>query len=178
MGMVARADQLPERDVACEWLRDNTDIWSEWLPDSTRCLAKQGLVNAAGFFVDELGSAEDCGFCEIGRYSEKFESNVTKTTNYRCTMCSSGRYQSQPGMTACQLCDKGFYQAEKKLARNCEACPAGTFSNIEGATGCGKCEDVKIGSISLPGSTTAEACVCPDDHFEERDGCHPYMKLG
>lgn len=53
--------------VACQWLRENRSLWQDWIPQSTTCLAGQGLYSSVeGNFVYDRAKATTCRACFPG----------------------------------------------------------------------------------------------------------------
>lgn len=57
------------RQIACEWLKSNVAIWTQWIPYETKCRVGWGLVGPLGNYVANRSVASSCQWCEPGRYS-------------------------------------------------------------------------------------------------------------
>ena len=68
-------DQIETGDdsatVACRWVQNHTTIWTDWLPDTTKCFAQFGLYNTLTdqFVTDRADkSFLECRACSSGTY--------------------------------------------------------------------------------------------------------------
>lgn len=133
-------------DIACEWLLDNEDTWSSWLPDATNC--------EKGFFYDN--ATAQCTACETGTFTP----NKGMTA---CEACAPGSYQSQPGKTDCDSCLAGTYSGG--AAASCHSCDVGQWQNETGQSSCSPCDAAGVLTTEWPGSTSEEECVCPEGTY-------------
>ena len=78
----------------------------------------------------------ECGGCDPGKFKE---------SNTNCTVCQPGRFSSEPDLTECDECPRGYYgrNASLEVLRDCGVCERGTFGMAKGArditTGCQNC---------------------------------------
>jgi hypothetical protein len=165
MKLVVSAQGFPTSDhasVACAWLQNNPKVWDKWLPDSTKCIAKQGLVDSAGNFSTEadVNNAIRCEFCAFGRHSDSIQ--TANGPNFICRQCEEGRFQSNIGQTSCSLCDIGSFSLLGQ--RRCEPCAKGEYTSITGATQCSMCPDT-LTTLDR-GAQSASECQCSEGkHF-------------
>ena len=82
--------------------------------------------------------------------------------------CDVGEY-SKPGSNACQKCEPGTYQDEKKSDK-CLKCDINTYQNKSGASSCLKCPAGKYQNAKGQSS-----CIdCPKGHYSlEGESCRP-----
>lgn len=167
--------------VACRWLQDNKsqEIWTEWLPDTSKCFPQFGLwnTNTQEFVADRQDkSFLECRACESGRFSEKFKDNDGDT--YICTLCPPGtsqpsgaalqcepclfgEFQDKSGQTSCKRCIIGEYQDQKGQAR-CIPCVAGTTTLGDGRPSVEDCGCI-AGSIDIGEGGNKSICnACPE----------------
>ncbi|CAE7946076.1 unnamed protein product, partial [Symbiodinium sp. KB8] len=72
------------RVAACSWVRNNTEIWTTWIPVDTQCLP--------------------------GNFSQSILDNEGET--YLCKPCPAGTYENAFGKTVCVSCDVGTFTNE------------------------------------------------------------------
>jgi len=106
-----------------------------------------------GFFISISDSTgfKFCRACDPGR-SKPSTGNDAEL----CVICDSGKHQSQPGSSGCELCSPGSVPSEDK--RSCISCDPGTYA-VAGQSQCTVCE---LGKFSNVGS---EACSFCEDGF-------------
>eukprot|EP00928_Gymnodinium_smaydae_P040368 TRINITY_DN2737_c1_g1_i1.p1 TRINITY_DN2737_c1_g1~~TRINITY_DN2737_c1_g1_i1.p1 ORF type:complete len:1371 (+),score=152.13 TRINITY_DN2737_c1_g1_i1:25-4113(+) len=148
--------------IACDWLRQNDNVWSQWLKDPKLC--------QPGKFYDDMTSS--CEYCPRGKYSQLNRSAQTSLCEscwpgHHCPRGSSTPVPCSPGkawewrvefgtnVSVCSPCREGFYQDEAR-ALICKACPAGMYSYKRGSTECHACQP---GSYShTEGSRRCSSC--------------------
>ncbi|CAK0840968.1 unnamed protein product [Prorocentrum cordatum] len=157
-------------NLACEWVRENSELWHGWLPGELECNPGQGLVDEAGEFLSSKADAAGCGWCEPGTFSDFWNG----TSQRICMSCPAGTFQKSPGQTACESCSSGkFTSSEGNTA--CTDCGVGTYAEGSDNTACTSCATHE--STMIRGATTSWECVCDDGYFRakghsEMDGVH------
>lgn len=143
--------------VVCDWMRENSAVWSKWLPRPTSCRIGQ-------YFNEPLSA---CSFCPAGTMSIR----NTRTGILQCDVCPEGRYSSVTGSTACAECPIGSYQ-DKNGTSACEACQPGQYQASQGQASCRNCTAGRVameagsadcllcapGSSALEGLTECSIC--------------------
>eukprot|EP00435_Cladocopium_sp_Y103_P026252 s1980_g6.t1 len=167
---LAKGEEM--RQVACEWLLSNRQIWETWIPRNrkTSCPPGRGMVNLEGEFVGSRENAVDCGFCPPGRFSESITDGIG--TSHRCALCESGTYQNLYAEGTCKECELGQFSATNGSFA-CEMCSLGSYANSTGLTACTKCGDESQWTtsqvvmdkgiskwIELEGATSSDFCGC------------------
>lgn len=131
--------------IACDWMRNNTEFWEGFLPNSKYCEDGQ-------FFDDVLVG---CTSCPPGTRW------IFSGSQGSCVPCPPGTTQSEAGQSACLPCISGTASNATGLRAKpfeCPRCDIGYYSDMEGSTTCKSC-DPKKNTIS-PGSTKKEDCHC------------------
>lgn len=168
-------DQINSGDdantVACRWLQDNKsqELWTEWLPDTSKCFAQFGLWNAATeeFVADRASDKSflECRACESGRYSEKLKDKDGET--YICTLCPTGTSQPSGAALQCEPCMLGEYQ-DKTGQTSCKRCIIGQYQDQKGQERCIPCID---GTTTLgDGRPSVEDCGCIEGKIDIGEG--------
>jgi len=123
-------------DLACEWVRENPELWHSWLPGQLICNPGQGLVNEAGEFLspENLTAAADCGWCEPGTESV-FAGDSTQRV---CSACPAGSFQKSPGQVVCELCSPGKFTVSRGNMA-CDDCEVGAYAAGDNNTACTSC---------------------------------------
>ena len=105
-----------------------------------------------GSFIRQRGAAE-CSKCTVGRASD------TIARKKKCDVCTKGRYQSNPGTTACLDCLPGQHQNEKEQTK-CQNCPSGWYrsANDKDRTQCLQCKIGETTGIQTGGATACIGC--------------------
>eukprot|EP00435_Cladocopium_sp_Y103_P071133 s1096_g36.t2 len=154
--------------VACEWIKDNVDVWKEWIPVDTKCLAGFGMVDSDGEFVSVRDNATGCDICKAGTFSEKFSDETGKT--FRCTPCQPGYSQESTYSTRCELwrfqtaCARGMV-SKTFGSESCTPCGVGEYQPNQAQTSCLPCNDTR--TTQLLGATTQQECVCEAGFIED-----------
>ncbi|CAL1140129.1 unnamed protein product [Cladocopium goreaui] len=143
----------PWESAMCGWLRNNTQIWQDWLPDDSTCFPKFGLYNEnTEQFVPNRDDKEglSCRACPSGTYSKQLVDD--DGTTYICEACSAGTSQPSGASLACEPCLRGEYQNELGK-QTCKRCDVGYYQDEEGGPTCKKCPDnsrtLQRGSLSF-----------------------------
>eukprot|EP00928_Gymnodinium_smaydae_P023076 TRINITY_DN19183_c0_g5_i3.p1 TRINITY_DN19183_c0_g5~~TRINITY_DN19183_c0_g5_i3.p1 ORF type:complete len:986 (-),score=68.13 TRINITY_DN19183_c0_g5_i3:86-3043(-) len=146
--------------IACRWLKDNSDVWKDWIPDERSCASGSGLVDENGSFVEVRIHASGCRPCMPGTHSEKdgFETHV-------CQACAPGSSQSEPLQSSCVPCEPGKYSSGWKQ-KECTLCPQGKFQSSTNMSSCISCPATM--TTALLGAAAQSACVCPEGMYRSR----------
>ena len=177
--------------VACEWLKSNTQRWTNWVPDKTTCSSTEGLVDLQGIFVTSKAEAVDCQICPPGRASVELESRDAGDGRVQfCEICEAGSFQNSFGASVCKLCEPGSFAAQPG-STVCGLCPLGFYVNKSGMTFCHQCgagtgqeelwttsqevEDPDAPSgiriIEVQGSDSNSPCACKAGSFLWKGRC-------
>ncbi|CAK0860455.1 unnamed protein product [Prorocentrum cordatum] len=156
--MKSTTDGATVEDMACDWVRANTELWHQWLPGQLVCNPGQGLVNKDGEFLSSSLNADSCGWCEPGTYSAFW--NGTEQTI--CSSCPAGSFQKSPGQTACEPCSSGkFTDSQGNTA--CTDCAVATYAEGSGNTNCTSC--LAHESTMVRAAETSWDCVCDAGYY-------------
>jgi len=147
-------------DLACEWVRENPELWHSWLPGQLICNPGQGLVNEAGEFLspENLTAAADCGWCEPGTESV-FAGDSTQRV---CSACPAGSFQKLPGQVVCELCSPGKFTVSRGNMA-CDDCEVGAYAAGDNNTACTSC--LAHESTMIRAAGTSWDCVCDEGYF-------------
>eukprot|EP00435_Cladocopium_sp_Y103_P016292 s396_g4.t1 len=156
------------RDVGCQWLLSNRDVWQAWIPDETVCLPGFGLYNSnTSQYVSSRPpeAALTCIPCASGRFSEVMFDD--RGVTYICSPCPVGTSQSSGAALRCEACPAGEYQ-DLQEGKACKRCSIGLFQDQPGATACKNCS-AETTTVGL-GSKSPMECGCKEGCIEtERD---------
>ncbi|CAE7822465.1 unnamed protein product, partial [Symbiodinium sp. CCMP2456] len=157
------------RVAACSWVRNNTEIWTTWIPVDTQCLPGEGLQDSNGQHLANRSAAVGCSSCRPGNFSRSILDNEGET--YVCKPCPAGTYENAFGKTVCVSCDVGTFTNAAGSA-HCVRCDLGRFANVSGMTQCHACgtehwttsqhivnDDVDRW-LEVDGATSASFCSC------------------
>ena len=108
----------------------------------------------SGSFSRQRGNAE-CVLCAMGRASS------TVARNIDCDVCTKGKYQPEPGTTACLSCIPGKYQTkleqttcidceinaytDEPTQAACKSCSAGQYTVATNSASCQSCDAGSFG---------------------------------
>jgi hypothetical protein len=140
-----------------------------------------------------LGGSSFCSLCEIGTYSDAYNSSscmkcplgkrnnaLGAISNETCSTCVVGYFRSseniceacQPGLfsasdnqSQCEICLPGYY-ASSRASSTCEACQPGSFSELEGSFTCEICDSGSYGS-EYGGFNRSICRKCPEGRYSE-----------
>ena len=149
-----------------EWIQNNTNVWTSWVPDITSCFPGQGLFGN-GTFVSSRSNATTCRSCQPGSYSAPFF-DISDTA--QCQPCSPGSWQSSFGAVTCSPCSPGKF-ANQFGSTLCDDCAQGRYQPLEAATFCEVCGDRK--TTSIRGAIEQNECSCEPGSFRNSSGCEP-----
>ncbi|CAK9101557.1 40S ribosomal protein S6 [Durusdinium trenchii] len=89
--------------AACEWLKENGNLWESWMPNETACTSGKGLVDSSfGFSFSLVG----CETCPVGHYSKEQGFQV------KMFVCSATR-EDMLERSECMVCGTGTGQEDK-----------------------------------------------------------------
>lgn len=89
-----------------------------------------------GSLDDDLDPSTPCARCSVGR----FESIVASVKT--CVDCSAGRHSSveaASSASACQPCERGFADVDRRAETPCSSCTAGKYASEPASTVCTGC---------------------------------------
>jgi len=156
---------------ACQWLKDNRDVWQDWIPHATTCLAGQGLYSAVeDRFVNHRANAATCRACSPGWHSESVMGDDIATAI--CVPCEAGRSQASHGSVSCDPCLPGTVMPHTG-AMLCEKCLQGEYQELEGQAQCLPCHEAE--TTKILGATHHSDCECQVNHFWQSSSqrCEP-----
>lgn len=148
--------------VACEWIKDNMDVWKEWIPVSTKCLAGFGMVDSEGEYLSDRENATGCDICKAGTFSAKFSDDRGKT--FRCMPCTPGFSQENTYSSKCEPCARGMV-SKNFGSESCTPCGVGEYQPNQAQTTCLPCN--KTRTTRLLGATSQQECVCEAGFIED-----------
>lgn len=176
----AALSQRSNEEVACEWLRNNDQTWSDWIPLATLCQKGWGLTFRDGSYSLDRVNAVSCSWCEPGRYSKQIKDDLGAT--FVCQKCEAGRFQHHIGLSSCTDCLVGTFQSDTGAA-DCNKCAPGTVSGEVGSSICTPCvegfyADNSGMTLCLPcmtgsfsNSTESSGCLrCPEGSYASTYG--------
>ena len=146
------------------------------------------LVCASNKYVDENWNCVDCfDFSTSTHQSHGYESCICNAgytlgdAGYIdievCVACAEGKYKSLLGNQECTTCPIGKYgiggQGSIDKDSACIACPANTYGSIDELSDLAICVQCVANSVSLPGSISADTCVCDVGFSKWLDSCIP-----
>eukprot|EP00439_Symbiodinium_sp_Y106_P028760 s5243_g3.t1 len=165
--------------AACSWVRNNTEIWTTWIPVDTQCLPGDGLQDSDGQHLANRSAAVGCSSCRPGNFSRSILDNEGET--YLCKPCPAGTYENAFGKTVCVSCDVGTF-TDAAGSAHCVRCDLGRFANVSGMTQCHACgaehwttsqrivsDDVDRW-LEVDGATSASFCSCVEGWFLNKHG--------
>eukprot|EP00929_Paragymnodinium_shiwhaense_P113110 TRINITY_DN81374_c0_g1_i1.p1 TRINITY_DN81374_c0_g1~~TRINITY_DN81374_c0_g1_i1.p1 ORF type:complete len:1400 (-),score=286.43 TRINITY_DN81374_c0_g1_i1:15-4214(-) len=174
-----RETGLPEADIACRWVRANTERWKDWLLDDRLCRVGQGLVDGDPIFVDDFARAVACAKCPPGMVSKglKLEANAAKTAEdqvtHVCVPCPRGSFTNAWMSDECHSCEAGKYTSSEGMSE-CTLCEIGRYQPAAGTSECIRCNETY--TTQFFGARDLSSCVCPRDYYfdwmEDR-ACRP-----
>eukprot|EP00434_Breviolum_minutum_P026000 symbB.v1.2.022982.t1/scaffold2075.1/size90314/3 len=173
LGYVGESDWNGTLAAACQWLKDN-DVWKEWIPESTKCLAGQGLYSSInGIYVLHRHEATDCRSCPSGQFSRVLSDDLGETAI--CSPCSPGYWQSSYGSLVCDPCFPGTFMKDSG-ATECEKCLQGEYQDLQAQTECSLCRDEE--TTKVLGATSHADCECKVGYFWQENAslCVPCME--
>ena len=95
-------------NVACEWIKQNENVWRSWVPLQSSCLPGQGMfATTTQSFVHTRGNTTTCQTCSPGRYSSLIRDDTGDTAE--CRFCQPGFSQSSHAAVSCTLCSPGSF---------------------------------------------------------------------
>ncbi|CAE8652094.1 unnamed protein product [Polarella glacialis] len=155
---------------ACRWVRKNRNLWRSWIPDSTTCSQGKGLVDSAGYPVEDRSQAVDCkvqGWAKQCLNSSCLwvflHTTIGKSQGLpgeqACVPCLIGSYSAVPGSIACSLCAVGSYGSLKGLSE-CSVCGNGTISEKLRSTNKAIMVQGKEEWVAYQGAVSFDACGC------------------
>ncbi|CAE7212917.1 unnamed protein product, partial [Symbiodinium pilosum] len=146
------------RSLACEWLQNNTAVWSSWVPDVTSCFPGHGMFGN-GTFVDVRADAISCRPCPPGTFSDLIRDG---SDTAQCRPCRPGFRQSSYGAVTCDPCLAGTF-ANQTGATLCQQCEKGQFQSVTAATECSTCAERQttnvLGAVVEADSITGRGLV-------------------
>lgn len=146
-------------EALCQWLLNNRQHWTSWIPDETQCIPGFGLYDTVnGEYIQMRGESVQgvvCKACESGQSSvQQFDE---RGYTHVCTLCPPGTSQPSGAAISCTPCGFGEYQ-DKAGSKACKRCGVGSYQDELGATACKSCMNdtttVGLGSLSV------EECGC------------------
>ena len=157
------------KTMACYWLQNNTDLWSDWLPDESTCFSKFGMYReSTEEFVDNRDGSTDgisCRPCPSGTYSKQLSDD--KGVTYICEPCAPGTSQVSGASLSCVPCERGMFQ-DVPGQLLCKRCAVGSYQDEEGGPLCKKCPE---NSRTLQqGSLTIFDCGCEESYIDVAEG--------
>jgi hypothetical protein len=168
--------------AACRWVRNNSNVWRDWIPNAKLCRPGQGLSKSLSF-VDDFNKADGCTWCVQGRYSAKFEytSDSGSVHTRICKLCPRGKFSDAIGLKECKDAPLGHYVPEQGSASAIQ-CNVGTYASESGQQSCTPCSDFQskpdeLGKAISPktthilAATSVDLCLCPPDSFPKMGGC-------
>jgi len=139
--------------VACDWIRENTHRWRQWLVDKKWCLQGQ--------YFDMITSR--CELCPPGtKWHLDKEHDLPL-----CKPCLGGTFSSQHRSLQCEDCRPGTFAAGEGFTE-CLMCGLGTYMVESGQSECRACGD---GFVSMfIGASSPDQCTCDKGRYYAEQG--------